>query len=469
MHVSSMSTRRLRLGEMLLQQQVITQEQLDEALKIQKATGDRLGEILREKEYATEEQICYHLARQLGVPYMSLTSHVLPIEVVRLIPRDIAVKHNLVAIDKMGQFITIAMSDPLAQATRKQIAEITGLKVQFVVSTSDEISLAIERYYTPELEDNKADLLSEDTVEPESRETPLGVHVIDLEEPHEAIDIESPPEEIGKTVKKDKPAVISEHTSETSETDHTFEPPVKHDTPHRHAVDPNGQFMPNLVLTTFVFPEESLLLKAVQRICYEPDIKGDLLVVEGETGMGKTHLLHAMGNALIHVTPPRRIEYLDAREIVMRLEDARTTRQLCEEIHRELLEADMVLLDNWHQLATTPLSQILASILLENLLYEPVQVACALCPVENWSPENRSQLGSGLHFRLQMPDIAEKLRILDIQEKQASGESLPDTVLKEIAQQDFPNIRALIAHWKRQRFEILPLPHNMFSEGTPTH
>lgn len=465
MHVNSMSTRRLRLGELLLQQQVITQEQLDEALSEQKDTGDRLGEILLKKGYATEEQICYHLARQLGVPYMSLKSRVVPHEVVQLIPRDIAVRHNLIAIDRMGQFVTIAMSDPLAQAARQQVAEMTRLKVQFVVSSSHEIAEAIGRYYTLALPDDPDNELSEASMETEADgdqggAVPVGVHVIAVDEPQQ--------EDIGfleelqnsEITPEAEPGILS---PEPQTYAFHQSPPIP------GARDQTIPFAAGFELATFVFPQESALRKAVHRICYEPDSGSQFVVVEGEIGMGKTHLLHGVGHCMIQMMPPRTVEFLDARETVLRMEESRAVRQLCTEMCQELSEAEVVLLDNWHQLAASSMGQLLGSLVLEHLLALEIQVVCALCPTEDWNDASRSLLESGLYLQMVMPNSKERLAILQKQKMRCSGQNLPDSILEQLAQQPPANIRALMADWRRTRFEVLPLSHDAFLNGPISH
>ena len=102
-----------RLGELLLEERIITSEQLDEAIQEQDDTGGYIGQILVQKGFATAESINEYLVRQLKIPRLSLLDYDINEQVLRQIPQDLCLRLRLLAIDKLGRILTVAMVDPL--------------------------------------------------------------------------------------------------------------------------------------------------------------------------------------------------------------------------------------------------------------------------------------------------------------------------------------------------------------------
>ncbi|MFH1782663.1 MAG: hypothetical protein ABH848_03500 [Candidatus Omnitrophota bacterium] len=136
-----------KIGELLIERKFITKEQLDEALELRKKKGGFTGEILIELGYTTEESIAQALTAQYGFPYLPLDNYDISPEVVKIIPKNVAVKFCLVPIDKIGNNLTIAMSNPLNSIAIEDIELISGLCVQIFVSTVTDIKKAIKKYY----------------------------------------------------------------------------------------------------------------------------------------------------------------------------------------------------------------------------------------------------------------------------------------------------------------------------------
>ena len=137
-----------QLGELLLERDIINQAQLDKALKFQKENGGLIGQILVALGFAKEEEIAQSLTVQYGFPYLPLECYDINAEAIRLIPHNVALQYNLVAIDKIGDLLTIAMSNPLNYQAVEDIEVLTKCKVQVFVSTMTDINNAITKYYT---------------------------------------------------------------------------------------------------------------------------------------------------------------------------------------------------------------------------------------------------------------------------------------------------------------------------------
>lgn len=136
-----------QLGELLIERGLITQSQLEKALKIQSEKGGLIGQILVMLGFAKEEEIAQALTVQYGFPYLPLECYEINAEAIKLVPENVAKQYNLIAIDKMGDLLTIAMSNPLNVQAVEDIEMVTGCKVQVFVSTMTDVNNAIKKYY----------------------------------------------------------------------------------------------------------------------------------------------------------------------------------------------------------------------------------------------------------------------------------------------------------------------------------
>ena len=136
-----------KLGELLVEKALVTQEQLDEALELQKDKGGLIGEILVELKYTTEDDIAKMLTAQYGFAYLPLSNYEIDQSLINLIPERVARQYCLIPIDKIGTNLTIAMSNPLNSQAVEDMETLTSCSVQTFVSTASDIKQAIERYY----------------------------------------------------------------------------------------------------------------------------------------------------------------------------------------------------------------------------------------------------------------------------------------------------------------------------------
>jgi len=136
-----------QLGELLVERGVIKQSQLDKVLSVQKEKGGLIGEILVELGFAKEEDIAQALTAQYGFPYLPLSNYEINPEVVNIIPGRVARQYLLVPIDKIGNNLTLAMSNPLNIQAVEDVELLSGCSVQTFVSTSSDIKKAIVKYY----------------------------------------------------------------------------------------------------------------------------------------------------------------------------------------------------------------------------------------------------------------------------------------------------------------------------------
>jgi type IV pilus assembly protein PilB len=147
---SDMAIRRVirkQLGELLIERGVISRGQLDKALAFQQENGGLIGDILVQLGFAKEEDIALALTAQYGFPYLPLGNYDIDPETVKMIPLRVALQYLLIPIDKIGNSLSIAISNPLNVQAIEDVELISGSSVQIFVSTSSDIKKAIERYY----------------------------------------------------------------------------------------------------------------------------------------------------------------------------------------------------------------------------------------------------------------------------------------------------------------------------------
>ncbi len=138
----------LKLGALLIKEKVITPRQLDEALKAQVTYGGRLGTNLVELGYLEEEALAYFLSEKLGVPYVNprTLDNIAP-KVIKLIPRDVAEKYQVVPVDAKEKRLRLAMSDPTNTRALDELAFVTDCVIKPMIAPEIHILHALEKYY----------------------------------------------------------------------------------------------------------------------------------------------------------------------------------------------------------------------------------------------------------------------------------------------------------------------------------
>ncbi|MGE5308466.1 MAG: hypothetical protein ACM3OC_05230 [Deltaproteobacteria bacterium] len=135
------------LGELLIDLGIISRENVDKALQIQKQKGGLFGEILVEMGCAKEEDIAQVLTVQYGFPYLPLSNYDISPDVIKIIPEKIAKANNLIPIDKIGSNLTLAMSNPLNSKAIEEVEALCGCNVQVFIATMSDVKNAIAKYY----------------------------------------------------------------------------------------------------------------------------------------------------------------------------------------------------------------------------------------------------------------------------------------------------------------------------------
>jgi type IV pilus assembly protein PilB len=127
------------LGQILLEKGLIRQDQLDEALKVQKNTTEQIGRILVELGFVSEKDVLRGHAEQLGIPFLELDRTSVDEDVAKAIPQSVVQRYNAVPIRRSGNRLTVAMADPTNVFALDDIRLITGYEIDPVLAAPDDI------------------------------------------------------------------------------------------------------------------------------------------------------------------------------------------------------------------------------------------------------------------------------------------------------------------------------------------
>jgi len=138
---------KVRLGEILIQQKLLTEDKLKLVLDEQKKTGRRLGRVVVEKGFVTEEQISQALARQLNVPFITLKHFNIKREVALKLPETQARRFRALVLDDTGRTYKVGMSDPTDLVAYDEIARVLQRDIDLSVVMESEVLSFIDRTY----------------------------------------------------------------------------------------------------------------------------------------------------------------------------------------------------------------------------------------------------------------------------------------------------------------------------------
>ncbi len=136
-----------RLGELLVQAKLISQEQLKTALDRQRETDTKLGTVLVQLGFITEDEITEVLADQYGVPSVNLANFDIDPDVLKMVPAEVVRRYLLIPISRTGSSLTVAMADPTNVFAQDDIKFMTGYNVIPVVASEIAIERTIRKYY----------------------------------------------------------------------------------------------------------------------------------------------------------------------------------------------------------------------------------------------------------------------------------------------------------------------------------
>lgn len=144
--------KRRRIGEILVYKGLLTSEQLEEYLDLQKESQKPLGQLLVEDEILTEDDLKQALGEQLGIPHVWLRKGLVDPKIVHILPKEKALHFKVIPMFLVNQLLTLATSDPNAIFVFDEVSKITNTKVQPVLCRADDIIEAINECYQEEVD-----------------------------------------------------------------------------------------------------------------------------------------------------------------------------------------------------------------------------------------------------------------------------------------------------------------------------
>ncbi len=137
----------VKLGELLLKENMVSPQQLQDALNHQKMNGGKLGKAFVSLGFVKDEEITSLLSRQYGVPSINLDHFEVDPAIIKIIPAETARKYQVLPLSRSGATLTIAMADPTNVFAMDDIKFMTGYNVEPVVASESALEDAIDKYY----------------------------------------------------------------------------------------------------------------------------------------------------------------------------------------------------------------------------------------------------------------------------------------------------------------------------------
>ena len=138
---------KIRLGEILVQQKLLTEEQLKSALDEQKKSGRRLGRVVIDRGFVSEEQISEALARQLNLPYVNLKFYNVKRELMAKLPESAARRFRALVLEDTGATYKVGMADPTDLTAYDELVRILRRDIDLVVVMGSELMRTIDQTY----------------------------------------------------------------------------------------------------------------------------------------------------------------------------------------------------------------------------------------------------------------------------------------------------------------------------------
>ena len=173
-----------RLGEILLRENLINPVQLQKAKEEQKNTGKRLGYTLAKMGLIDEQSLTNFIASHYGVPPIELSHTDIDPEVIKLVPENMARRHNVIPVNRAGSSLIVAMSDPSDIYAIDELKFKTGYNIEVMVASDSAIEEALNRYYSQDMSFDDSMFDFDEEVE-FNENTEEAVNILDLEKASE--------------------------------------------------------------------------------------------------------------------------------------------------------------------------------------------------------------------------------------------------------------------------------------------
>ncbi|WP_270577313.1 GspE/PulE family protein [Caldibacillus thermoamylovorans] len=149
---------RKRLGDLLVESGLISEEQLNNTLR-RKSADEKLGDALLREGYITEQQLIEVLEFQLGIPHINIFQYPIDPDVIQLVPKELAKRHYAMPIRRDKNKLLVAMADPMDYFAIEELRMATGYHIEPAIATKDELFRTITKYY--DLQESMEEVMGE--------------------------------------------------------------------------------------------------------------------------------------------------------------------------------------------------------------------------------------------------------------------------------------------------------------------
>jgi len=143
-----MAVLKKKLTEVLLEAELVTEANLEKAVKIQQETGGSLKDIVLREGFVKERDLMAALSRELFIPYLELSKYKIDASVLTMLPEKMARQYKVIPLSKIGNVISVAMSDPLNIFALDDLKAITGHDIDIVLAGEKDIIKILDKYYS---------------------------------------------------------------------------------------------------------------------------------------------------------------------------------------------------------------------------------------------------------------------------------------------------------------------------------
>jgi len=347
-----------RLGDILLEERIITSKQLAEGLAKQKETGGFLGQALVDLGHIDQDTLTLVLVKQCKIPHLNLHEYTIGDEILALIPAELCEKYHLLPVDKMGRILTVAMVDPLdIEALSAIRSEFPDLRIKPILcdwphysEVSKRLANLKPRLAAPvQTSDLATSSVSKDIAAPATTQTPtLTPARANVASPMATLDADFLKSAIREGARETF-ALFEQRLAEASEllravqrTERTLvHSQTRHDlgdtsgaaprridrvtafAPGKSSVgDADSRVLEDVErgtprsmysFETFICgASNQTVLRMAKAVAADSSNEFNPFFLCGDVGLGKTHLISAIGNAILAREPSRRIGWTSA-------------------------------------------------------------------------------------------------------------------------------------------------------------
>jgi chromosomal replication initiator protein DnaA len=429
-----------KLGELLIHEEMITHEQLDEALREKQASNRFLGEILVDLCYISSEELIGFLVRQCRIPHLQLGNFMVSPEISELIPAEICEEYKLLPIDKLGSLLTVAMVNPIDVEALEKVKTAAEFRIKPILCSWGDFTNLFESMYggakgklSRGIEE--IPMLGEEAPKKPEAEAPKTQEPVAKEKP-----AEKKQEATGASTHQEPPA---QSPNENKAVDKAEENP---DASKGKAAGYAEGLIERFTFDTYVVAEVNSFTYALARsVAESPGAEYNPLFIYGNTGLGKTHLSNAIGNEIGLSNGGARIVYTPVSRFIEELLHAVEHDHLSE-FRESYGNVDVLILDDVQFLSGRTQAQQEFFNIFNDLYTREKQVILAsdVPPKELEGLEQRliSRFEGGVVACLEAPDYETRLMILKKRGEEA-GEEIPAEVLELLANANQSNVREL--------------------------